>query len=58
MATSTSVTLTKEEVEAALRAWVEAGHLSRPAPAGSKVVRVLFSGIPPAGISVGFEFER
>jgi hypothetical protein len=55
--TSTSVTLTKEQIEAALRAWVEAGHVSRPAPAGSKLARIRFSGIPPAGISCGFEFE-
>jgi hypothetical protein len=57
MATSTSVTLTKEQIEAALRAWVEQGHVSPPRPAGTQVVRIRFSGVPPAGVSCGFEFE-
>jgi hypothetical protein len=57
MATSTSVTISKEQIEAALRSWVESGHVSRPRPPGSRVVSIKFSGIPPAGISCGFEFE-
>jgi hypothetical protein len=56
--TSTSVTITKEQIEEALREWIAAGHLPRPLPVGSaRVANIKFSGIPREGVSCGIEYD-